>query len=157
MIWFDNWYCRKFTNDPLAADRSLNCTAEAVLHTFNLGAYPGYPDINALKDRIPAVQSHLKDAAAGLKRAVASITGGPIPRSTVRCPPLDIPRSSVLGLQWKPMAISPLRTGTTLDLLMLPKGMRDLQPHTAHCLPLLLDEKIFYYVLKFQFSATYVD
>ena len=72
----------------------------------------------------------------------------------VKCP-LDLKRKGVQSLQWKPLLLSPLLTGTQCDLARILKFVVSLQQKSNRVLPMLIDMKIFYGVSKMLSSSTY--
>ena len=72
----------------------------------------------------------------------------------VRCP-LDVKRKGVESLQWKPLLLSPLLTGTQCDLARILKFVVSPQQKSNRVLPMLIDMKIFYSVAKMLYSSTY--
>ena len=71
--------------------------------------------------------------------------------------PLDIVRQNVLSLRWQPMMLSQLRRGTKLDHLKLLNSMGHVQQATRHDLPLCVDMKILYELLRYLYGQSYTS
>ena len=116
IFWFDNFYRRRFAPSPHCPNRSLNCTAMALLQLrSDLDIFPGYPKLDALKQRLPVVARRLRDSFLGLCDATKTL----LQRPKDICAPLDCRRKSVRILQWKPFFLTDLTTGSQLDLVAL--------------------------------------
>ena len=77
-----------------------------------------------------------------------------IQRTFVRVP-LDIVWQNVLSLRWQPMMLSQLRCDTTLYHLKLLNTIRHVQRATRHDLPVCVDMKIHYELLKYLYGQSY--
>ena len=71
--------------------------------------------------------------------------------------PLDIVRQNVLSPSWRPMMVSQLRFGTKLDHLNLLNTIRHVQRATRHDLPLCVDMKIHYDLLKYLYGQSWTS
>ena len=72
----------------------------------------------------------------------------------VRCP-LDIQRANVTGPAWTPFFLTDLAVSATPDLVSIFHGLQEVQQHTQHPLPLLVNENIHYPGLKLVYSISY--
>ena len=69
--------------------------------------------------------------------------------------PLDLARTAVVSLNWRPFLLSELKCGTHVELLEFVKGLECLQLKTRRIVPFLIDMKIFYALLKMSYGANY--
>ena len=155
VLWFDNFYRRNFRPVPGNENRSLNCTAGAIILLKRLvDIMPSFPSLSVLRQRIGytadlLVQSH-KNFIDGLQ----GLMDDPIRLQHVRCP-LDIRRDNVTSPAWTPFFLTDLTVSATPDLVSIIHGLQEVQQHTQHRLPLLVDENIHYRVLKLVYSISY--
>ena len=70
--------------------------------------------------------------------------------------PLDLARTAVVSLNWRPFLLSELKCGTHVELLEFVRGLQCLQLKTRWIVPFLTDMKIFYALLKMFYRASYV-
>ena len=115
---------------------------------------PFFPSLSVLRQRIGdtadlLVQSH-KNFIDGLQ----GLMDDPIRLQHVRCP-LDIRRANVTSPAWTPFFLTDLTVSATPDLVSIIHGLQEVQQHTQHRLPLLVDENIHYRVLKLVYSISY--
>ena len=100
VLWFDNFYRRNFWPVPGNENRSLNCTAGAVILLKRcVDVMPSFPSRSVLRQRIGytadlLVQSH-KNFIDGLQ----GLMDDPICLQHVRCP-LEIRRANVTSSAW---------------------------------------------------------
>ena len=119
IAWLDNFYRRRFAPSPHSPDRSLNCAAMALLQLrSDLDIFPGYPKLDALKQRLPVVARKLRASFLGLCDATKTLLQGPIEAKDI-CAPLDCRRTSVHRLHWKHFFVTDLTTGSQPDLVAL--------------------------------------
>ena len=119
IVWFENFYRRRFAPSPHSPNRSLNCTAMALLQLrSDLDILRGYPKLDALKQCLPVVARRLRESSLGLCDAVKTLLQGPIEAKDTRAP-WDCRRTSVRSLQWKPFFLTDLTTGSQPDLVAL--------------------------------------
>ena len=87
IVWFDNFYHRCFAPSPHSRNRGLNCTAMALLGLrSDLDIFPGYPKLDALKQRLPVVARRLRDSFLGLCDATKTWFKGPLRLKTFVLP-----------------------------------------------------------------------
>ena len=154
-LWYDNWVTKNYGVDPLHPDHSIDCTALAVLH---LPALPLYPCHVSLLDAVRTIGARvdaLQLCHADLFRRVYALPDM-IQRTFVRVP-LDIVQQNVLSFRWQPMMLSQLQCGTKLDHLKLLNTIRHVQHATRHDLPLCVDMKIHYQLLKYLYGQSYTS
>ena len=155
VLWFDNFYRRNFRPVPGNENRSLNCTAGAIILLKRpVDVMPSFPSLSVLRQRIGytadlLVQSH-KNFIDGLQ----GLMDDPIRLQHVRCP-LDIRQANVTSPAWTPFFLIDLTVSATPDLVSIIHGLQEVQQHTQHRLPLLVDENIHYRVLKLVYSINY--
>ena len=77
-------------------------------------------------------------------------------RTFVRVP-LDIVRRNVLSLCWQQRMMSQLRCGTKPDHLKLLNMIRHVQQATRHDLPLCVNMKIPYELMKYMYGLSYTS
>ena len=138
--------------DPLHLDHSINCTARAVLHLPAPPPFPGHVSLIHAVQTIGARDDALQLRHADLFRQVYALPGM-IQRTFVRVP-LDIVRQTVLSLRWQPMMLSQLWCGTKLDHVKLLNTKWHVQQATQHDLPLCVDMKIHYELLKYLYGQS---
>ena len=102
---------------------------------------PSFHSLLVLRQRIGytadlLVQSH-KNFIDGLQ----GLMDDPIRLQHVRCP-LDIRRANVTSPAWTPFFLTDLTVSATPDLVSIIHGLQEVQQHTQHRLPLLVDENI---------------
>ena len=69
--------------------------------------------------------------------------------------PLDYARNAVVSLNWRPFLLSHLKCGSHVELLVFVRGLECLQVKTRRTMPVLIDMKIFYALMKMSFGASY--
>ena len=153
-IWFDN--LRHYTSgaDPHSPDLTLNCTAVAVLHTTALPAYPGLPELAETEVRVPKVADDIFRSHRAMFDRIDVANQGT--QRVWACAPLDIARKNVRSLNWRPFFLSELRSGTHKELLQLLVDLSCGEHGTRHCVPLLVDMKIHFALLKLCYGAAFV-
>ena len=160
IVWSHNFYRRRFAPSPHSPNRSLNRTAMALLQLqllcSDLDIFPGYPKLDALKQRLPVVARRLRDSFLGLCDATKTLLQGPIVAKDI-CAPLDCRRTSVRGLQWKPFFLTDLTTGSQPDLVALVHLLVKVQQQSNKVLPILVDENIHYHPCKMIYSKLYAQ
>ena len=152
-IWFDNLRRYRSGADPHSPDLTLNCTAVAVLHTTALPAYRGLPELAEIEAKVPKVANDIFRSHRALFDRIDVANQG-IQRVWVRAP-LDIARKDVRSLNWRPFFLSELRSGTHKELLQLVVDLSCVEHRTRHCVPLLVDMKIHFALLKLCYGAAY--
>ena len=153
-IWFDNLRRYRSGADPDSPDLTLNCTTVAVLHTTALPAYRGLPELAEIEARVPKVADDIFRPHRALFDRIDVANQG-IQRVWV-CAPLDIARKNVPSLNWRPFFLFELRSGTHKELLQLVVDLSCVEHRTRHCVPLLVDMKIHFALLKLCYGAAYV-
>ena len=160
VVWIDNWYVRRYGFRPDGSDLSLNVTAIAVLRLTQpratrrttLAAYPGHMGvaevIQGLIERLDWVGRSMESLAD----QIDAILAGPIGYREVRVP-LDEARPRVQrDCQWVPLTLSQSRVGDAKELLEVLAGVRELQQRSGRAMPLLVDEKIHYSIMKMLYA-----
>ena len=59
VLWFDNWYRKRFSTDPRHQDMSMNVSACAVLHIEEVAMFPGHKSVQEVTAFIPIVAAQL--------------------------------------------------------------------------------------------------
>ena len=154
IVWFDNFYHRWFALSPHSPNRSLNCTAMALLQLrSDLDIFPGYPKLDALKQCLPVVARRLRDSFLGLCDAKKTLLQGPIEAKDIYAP-LDCRRISVPCLQWKSFFLTNL---TQPNLVALVHVLVEVRQQSNKVLPILVVENIHYRLYKMMYSKSYAQ
>ena len=164
VLWLDNLYWQRFCTTPLSEDLSQNVTAMAVLvltevsqlnvHTRSVAfpRFPGHLEFYAVLQGVDQVVSELVAASRKMVEAVQAMGNVLFQRKDIRVP-LDVQRSSRPRIQWRPWSVEQLQVGSNADLLKLVLDVSDIQGHSRHDLPLLVDENIHYRLLRLMYSS----
>lgn len=155
VLWFDNFYRRKFAPTPHRSDRSLNCTAMALLPTVPLPPFPGHPSLCQLAFGLEHVAGNLVASHDTLLAAIEGMVCNRIRARDIRVP-LDARRPPLPQIPWRPYVLSRFTTGRVSDLVEVLNICSRTQVHMDRVLPLLVDEKIHYQVAKMLYSKNYV-
>ena len=153
-IWFDNLRRYRSGADPHSPDLTLNCTTVAVLHTTALPADRGLPELAEIEASVPKVADDIYRSYRALFDRIDVANQG-IQRVWVRAP-LDIAGKNVRSLNRRPFFLSELRSDTHKELLQLVVDLSCVEHRTRHCVPLLVDMKIHFALLKLCYGAAYV-
>ena len=151
-IWMDNFFRKRFLQNPDGPPGHLDCSAVAVLFTILLPRFPGHLTLRRIVFRLPGVMRCIRTSIRGLLNSIAAVTDGTLQAHFIRAP-LDIARGIVHPQIWKPMLLDECRTSTNTELLQLIEMMRRIQIHTGRDLPLLVNMKIHASVLRFMYGA----
>ena len=153
-VWFDNPRHYRSGADPHSPDLPLNCTAVAVLHTTALLAYPGLAELREIAARVPKVAKDIFRSHRTLFDRIDVANQG-IHRVWFGAR-LDIARKNVRSLNWRPFSLSELRSGTHKQLWQAVVDLSCVEHRTRNCVPLLVDMKIHFPLLKLCYGAAYV-
>ena len=166
LVWLDNWYWERYTQDPAHPNLSHNVTALAVLplcgmpgsnlttRQSSLPDFRGHLQPSLVVNMLPQVATQMADSLSLLLASVTRLGTASIPVQHVRVP-LDVMRTRVRSLGWRPLCLSPLSVGFNDDLLQLMNLVKDFQVESEHVLPLLVDENIHYRLVKLMYGKTY--
>ena len=122
-------------------ETSLNGTAVSVCtNTPTMGRWPGYKPVAEVDRRRPIVVSSFLVAEQELKDFVRASNAG-ITRSSVRVP-LDVQRGACIGPKWRGLSLEEFTTSSHGDLVKCYKLLMDIQVHTGHVMPVLVDENL---------------
>ena len=153
-IWFDNLRRYRSGADPHSPDLTLNCRTVVVLHTIALTAYPGLLVLVEIEATVPKVADDVfRSHRASFDHIDVANEG--IQRVWVRAL-LDIARKNVRSLNRRFFSPSQLRSGTHKELLQLVVDLSCVEHRTRHCVPLLVDMKMHFALLKLCYGAAYV-
>ena len=160
VVWFDNFYRRRFMRTPARMDASLNCTVVAVLvlppplegtPRPRLPPFPGWPTHWQLWQRCDgAAEAAATDLAGRIAEQIARICARAVGPEDFRVP-LDVPRQEARALPWRPYSLADHVVSGQVGLLEVLTDLRGaVLPHVAEPgpLPLLLDVNLWYRVLK---------
>ena len=164
VLWVDNWYRRRYRPHPDTPDLSRDVTAMAVLPLSTTAdapsqrtrgrsftTFPGHTTLLRMHARIQPTSDLARYGLADLMRQVQYVTARPVAANAIRVP-LDIRRPPRPRLQWQTLALSKLRVGSSTELLKMLQCIRECQQHIGQPLPLLVDEKIHYSVMRLLYS-----
>ena len=115
VLWIDNWYRPRFTSDPHRQDCSLNVSAMAVLHITGTSRFLGHPLLSELLSRVDEVAHDLFLHERAFLDAVRHIASETIQLEDIRVP-LDVHRSGVRSLQWRPFMLTALTVSSQEEL-----------------------------------------
>ena len=153
-MWFDNWWWKRSTTDPEHPNPSMNLTVFAMLHTTDLCPFPGHPSLVTVLGQLDSAVHSTATALRSLNDVTrVSLDAEP---EFIRVP-LDIKRDNVRSLQFRPLLLTDFTTGGILDLLHILQEIQDIQRHTRRPMPLIIDMKIHFYLLRFLYGESYVQ
>ena len=168
VLWMDNWCWLRWGTDPVHPSYSQNVTVMAVLRldvltgrtslptrTVLLPTFPGHVDVPYLVRHLENAVALCLSATPRLLTAVNGINRADLDPSWIRVP-LDLQRTDMRSLQWRPLTLSEQNVSATLDLLELLETVRDVQRHSGRTTPLLVDENIHYRILRMLYSAPFL-
>ena len=165
VLWLDNLYWQRYSTDPGEVDLSQNVSAMATLilddvtqlrvatRRVRFPDFPGHWDLQDILANLDAVVTHLRLAHAEMQAGITRMNAITIQRKHVRVP-LDIQRPQRMRMIWRPWGLAQQQVGNTVDLLSLLLDVVDVQRHSQHVLPLLVDENIHYRILRLMHSAS---
>eukprot|EP00667_Euglena_gracilis_P015597 EG_transcript_16241 len=99
------------------------------------------------------VASSCCTASLLLHQAVGRIGRMQLSETSIRVP-LDVARTNMRSLQWRPLSLTEQVVSANLDLLLVLQTARSLQHLTRRQTPLLVDENIHYRCLRLLYSAS---
>ena len=114
------------------------------MHTSALPAYPGVPELAEIGAMVPKVADDIFRSHRALFDHIDVAKQG-------------IQRVWVRSLNWRSFFLSELRPGTHKELLQLVVDLSCVQHGTRRCVPLLVDIKIHFALLKLCDGAAYVS
>ena len=153
-----HWYRAQYTTHPDESDRLQNCTAMAVLQLKERPTYwAGHPAIEDPAARITTVARALQQRERRIPQTLRDMgyADACVPDTGNVRAPLDVRRDArtVEALVWRPFALSKEKVFGGLGLLNLLHFAKDTTQQTNRVLPLLVDEKIHYMILKLLYGA----
>jgi len=167
VMWLDNWYFERYSPDPQRPVRSLNVTAFGILFLHStedtpasrtrrrsLGRFTGHPDPSTVSSNVDSRATDADTAFAKLGRKVAQLLDEDRTYGDIRVP-LDVVRSDRPRRQWRTLSLSENRVGTAVELVGVLGEVVEYQRRAGAILPLLVDEKIHYSIMKMLYSSTY--
>ena len=169
VLWVDNWYLQRFSPDPANPVRSLNVSVFGILflestrdapagrtRSNTLGTFGGYHTLSDLVRRVEFTDARIGDSLRHLCGKVMDINQVQLTGKEIRVP-LDVHRAPRPARQWRGLMLSPKRVGTNTELVRVLEEVATLQRHSNKTLPLLVDEKVHYSVMRLLYSQTYRD
>ena len=167
VVWLDNWYCERFGVDPEQPVHSTDLSAAAVLllstaderpadrtRSHSLPHYSNTVNLHHLTVRVDAVATEVSEAMQALVTKVQRLEQHPPQRASLRVP-LDLQRPQRAALQWRALTLSRHRVSANTELLSVLKDLLALRERTRNVVPLLVDEKVHYAVLRMQLARAY--
>ena len=167
VLWVDNWYRARYRPDPESPDVSRDVSVMAVLslssttdvpalrtRSRSFGSFPGQSSLLRMVGRIETLDDITKTALHRFVQKVRLLTADPIEASAIRVP-LDIRRPNRPRLQWRAMAMSNWRVGSGAELLRCIESVRKIQQHIGQPLPLLVDEKVHYSMMRLLYAPAH--
>ena len=157
VLWFDNFYRRRYAANPAHRELSLNSTVLAALPTELLDrTVPSKLDFAGMVGRVHEVATRTMQGLAAAQEMLDLIQATQLSRADVRVP-LDVPRVAVRSLPWTPLQVSGTCVSSTVGLLSFLFECLDLCGKTGvGVTPLLVDVNLHYRMLKLACGATYV-
>ena len=165
VLWVDNFVRLRWGTDPSRPSYTQNLTALAVLPLDDLyvggvrtrgstiGWFPGHRELLDVVNHVDWSSALCCSVASRLHSVVTGINRMELHRADVRVP-LDVHRSGIQSLRWRPLSLTEQNVSSTEDLLSLLETARELQQHSGHQLMLLVDENIHYRVLRLMYSGS---
>ena len=155
VVWYDNCHWKYCLPTPSGANASLNCSVFAFLPPQReLDIFPGYPQLGSLFSKKGEIATSVVQSHHSLLANLDNALNPSLTLRDVRCP-LGVKRKGVDSLQWKPLLLSPLLTGTQCDLERISKFVVSLQRKSNRVLPMLINMKNFHSVAKMLYSSIY--
>ena len=167
VVWVDNWYHSRYRPDPESPNVSQDVSVMAVLflthpgdapavhtrsHTF--AQFPGHSSLHALIGRMGTIDTVCQLSLQGLIRKAAALMARPILASAIRVP-LDITRPQRVRRQWEPLLMLKQRVGAGPELLRVLEQVRQVQGQVGQVMPLMVDEKVHYSVMRLLYAPAY--
>lgn len=131
---------------------SMNVSVLTVLHIREIPHFPGYLTLKQMLDHVPYLGRLLRSALQRVHAGVREVNAVPIQPEWIRVP-LDVQRTGMKSLQWRPYMLTEETVGCQLDLLQILKCVETLHAQTFRDVPLLVDMNIHYRVLKMVYGC----
>ena len=162
VLWYDNFFKRLYHATPRDPMVSFNTTVMAVMRPqvaaprrpgdpLRLPEFEGYPSVEQLWQRHLELAEELTALATDrLPALLNAISAAPLRPEEFRVP-LDVPRDQARAPVWRPFSLSSDVVSSQVGMLRVLRFLRDgVLPHVAPqpCLPLLVDENLWYRQLK---------
>lgn len=168
ILWMDNDYRERWGTDPARLNLSLNITAMCVLfldmdspgptttRSSRIPDFPGHLTTSRVVWRVRDVAALLVEGLAALHHNVRELNAMALGADTIRVP-LDVKRTGIRALPWRPCLLSEYQVSSNEDLVALLGMATKLQERSRVALPLLLDENIHYRVMRLLHSTSHKD
>ena len=154
VLWTDNFEQHRYGVNPRHVHLSFNGCVGAILWTHQLDPFPGLPSLGALVDSVPTVAANIKRSAKELLSWCMDTVAAALTRDLIRVP-LDVRRSGVRTPQWLPLFLAPHDIGSILGLFEVVRTAQAVQEHTRFTMPVLMDLKPYYSILKRVYGRTF--
>ena len=116
VLWIDNWYRPWYTTDPQCEDASLNVSVMAVLPTTSTRPFQGHWNLGQLLDHAAPIAASAVSRHQKLLDGVSSVFDEHIDSFDIRVP-LDVQRSRMRSLPWKPFMLTNLSVSSQGELI----------------------------------------
>ena len=169
LIWIDNWYCERYGTNPDRSNLSTDLTALAVLilsstadtpaartRSHTLPDFRGHVSLHHMTLRVDAVDLDVRDTLRALMRKVEDVLSVALHGSWLRVP-LDLQRPERRTLQWRALSVSQDRVSANVELVRVMADVLTLRDHTGGVLPMVVDEKVHYTLLRMMHSRLFGD
>ena len=156
VLWFDNFWKRRYVMNPSVGYHALNATVAAVhIAAGPIPAALPFPDVEDLPVRCRLVAIDVRRERAKLRALVEAVGVGRLTREDVRIP-LDVARQGGVAPEWRPARVLDHEMNLNRDIVTM---LGFCHAYMVHCngqvLPLLLDEKLHYKLLLFVYGQGY--
>ena len=153
IVWVDNWFRKRFGTNPRQSDMCLNVSVVTVLHIPKIPIVPGYMTLGEVVLALPNCAIQLTKVPSRVLQGVSSVLEVDMEPEWIRVP-LDIHRQGMRSLQWMPYFLTERTIGSQLDLVHILLEVGDLQEHSKHVLPILLDMDPHYRIMKLLYGSS---
>ena len=116
VLWIDNWCRPRYTTDPQRENASLNVSVMAVLHITRAASFRGHPTLADMFNCMPSVADSLVSQSTKLISGVNIILSEEVTTSDIRVP-LDVQRTGMRSLQWRPYMLTDLSVSSQDELI----------------------------------------
>ena len=153
-MWADNMFYRHFLTNPMRSNVSADVSVIMVVPTRRrLPVFTGHKHIADVRTSVSSTTILVQESVTNLLQGI-HFTLRNIKQELLRIP-LGFVGPVVKPLCWKPLAVSESRSGTHAELFRLLTDMRKIQRRTGHNMPLLIDMKIYRYIIRFLYGRDY--
>ena len=170
VVWLDNWYAERYSTNPDRPVLSQDVTAVAVLflspppsapaasrtRRHTVPAFPGHRTLDQMVLHVDAAVIQLEYNLVELCDRVERLLALNIDPTAIRVP-LDVCRPARRTHQWRSLTLSENRVGAHVELLAVLEDLLRMQAHVGKSMPLLVDEKVHYALMRMMHSRMLRD